>query len=87
LWTPTTRSARGWEITARRHGVLVGRLRAAGLAAITDLGLDGGRDDSGDPAVITGDNKPGGKKLPPAKKQVDQLMAQNEPSANTPSPT
>ncbi|WP_131562522.1 transposase family protein [Streptomyces sp. KM273126] len=56
----------------------VGRLRAAGLAAIADLGfvgLDGGGDDSSDPAVITGYKKPKGKKLPPAKKQVNQLIA------------
>ncbi|MFF4021148.1 transposase family protein [Streptomyces sp. NPDC001843] len=78
LWTSTARPARGSEITACRHDDLVGRLRAAGLAAIADLGfvgLDGGGDDSSDPAVITGYKKPKGKKLPPAKKQVNQLIA------------
>ncbi|MDX2524673.1 transposase family protein [Streptomyces europaeiscabiei] len=51
---------------------------AAGLAAIADLGfvgLDGGGDNSSDPVVITGYKKPKGKKLPPAKKQVTQLIA------------
>ncbi|MFJ9026753.1 transposase family protein [Streptomyces sp. NPDC102259] len=75
LWTSIARAARGSEITACRHDDLVGRLRAAGLAAIADLGfvgLDGG-DDSSDPAVITGYKKP--KELPPAKKQVSQLIA------------
>ncbi|MFD8007184.1 transposase family protein [Streptomyces mirabilis] len=62
-------------MTACRHDDLVGRLRAAGLAAIADLGLDGGGDDSSDPAVITGYKKLRGKKLPPAKKQVNQLIA------------
>ncbi|MFE9974443.1 transposase family protein [Streptomyces hirsutus] len=37
--------------------------------------LGGGGDDSSDPAVITGYKKPRGKKLPPAKKQVNQLIA------------
>ncbi|MFE9976792.1 transposase family protein [Streptomyces hirsutus] len=37
--------------------------------------LGGGGDDSSDPAVITGYEKPRGKKLPPAKKQVNQLIA------------
>ncbi|MER8161215.1 transposase family protein [Streptomyces sp. NPDC094472] len=78
LWTSTARPARGWEITACRHDDLVGRLCAAGLAAIADLGfvgLGGGGDDSSDPAVVTGYKKPEGKKLPPAKKQVNQLIA------------
>ncbi|MGW1504319.1 transposase family protein [Streptomyces mirabilis] len=73
----TARPAHGSEITACRHDDLVGRLRAAGLAAIAGpgfVGLDGGGDDS-DPAVITGCKKPKGKKLPPAKKQVNQLIA------------
>ncbi|WAP53545.1 hypothetical protein [Streptomyces sp. S465] len=57
---------------------MAGRLRAAGLAAIAGLGfvgLDGGGDDSSGRAVITGWQKPRGKKLPPAKKQVNQLIA------------
>ncbi|WP_406324598.1 transposase family protein [Streptomyces sp. NBC_01637] len=77
LWTSTARPARGSEITACRHDDLVGRLRAAGLAAIADLGLVG-LDDVGpdaDPAVITGYKKPKGKKLPAAKKLVNQLIA------------
>ncbi|GAA4031060.1 transposase family protein [Streptomyces sp. NPDC006365] len=77
LWTSTARPARGSEITACRHDDLVGRLREAGLAAIADLGFvgldDGGPD--ADPAVITGYKKPKGKKLPPAKKLVNQLIA------------
>ncbi|WP_308314415.1 transposase family protein [Streptomyces sp. GbtcB7] len=78
LWTSTARPARGSEITACRHDDLIGRLRSAGLAAIADLGfvrLDGGGENSSDPAVITGYKKPEGKKLPPAKKQVNQLIA------------
>ncbi|MFI9207864.1 transposase family protein [Streptomyces sp. NPDC053253] len=77
LWTSTARPARGSEITACRHDDLVGRLRAAGLTAIADLGFVG-LDDSGpdtDPAVITGYKKRKGKKLPPAKKLVNQLIA------------
>ncbi|MEU7515949.1 transposase family protein [Streptomyces sp. NPDC042898] len=77
LWTSAARPARGSEITACRHDDLVGRLRAAGLTAIADLGFVG-LDDSGpdtDPAVITGYKKPKGKKLPPAKKLVNQLIA------------
>ncbi|MFE7795347.1 transposase family protein [Streptomyces sp. NPDC057460] len=70
LWTSTACPARGSEITACRNDDLVGRLRAAGLAAIVDLGFvgldDGGPD--ADPAVITGYKKPKGKKLPAAKK-------------------
>ncbi|WP_411146633.1 transposase family protein [Streptomyces sp. x-80] len=41
LWTSTARPARGSEITACRHDDLVGRLRAAGLKAIADLGFVG----------------------------------------------
>ncbi|WP_406502523.1 transposase family protein [Streptomyces sp. NBC_01602] len=77
LWTSTARPTRGSEITACRHDDLVDRLRAAGLAAIADLGFvgldDGGLD--ADPAVITGYKKPKGKKLPAAKKLVNQLIA------------
>ncbi|MEV5064720.1 transposase family protein [Streptomyces sp. NPDC053794] len=73
LWTSTARSARGSEITACRQDDLVGRLRAAGLAAIVGLGFVG-LDDTG-PAVITGYKKPKGKKLTPAKKLVNQLIA------------
>ncbi|MER5532634.1 transposase family protein [Streptomyces mirabilis] len=78
LWTSTARPARGSEITACRHDDPGGRLRAAGLPAIADLGfvgLDGGGDDSSDPAVITGCKKPKSQKLPPAKKQVNQPIA------------
>jgi DDE superfamily endonuclease len=75
LWTTTARPARGSEITASRHDDLVGRLREAGLAAIADLGFVGLDDDRRDPAVITGYKKPKGKKLPPAKKLVNQLIA------------
>ncbi|WP_240136477.1 transposase family protein [Streptomyces sp. MUM 178J] len=75
LWTSTARPARGSEITACRHDDLVGRLREAGLAAIADLGFVGMDDDMGDPAVITGCKKPKGKKLPLAKKLVNQLIA------------
>ncbi|MET8894046.1 transposase family protein [Streptomyces albogriseolus] len=66
LWTSTTRLARSSKITACRHDGLVGRLRAAGLAAIADLGfvsLDDGGPDT-DTTVITGYKKPKGKKLP-----------------------
>lgn len=75
LWTSTARPARGSEITACRHDDLVGRLREAGLAAIADLGFVGLDDEMGDPAVITGYKKPKSKKLPPAKKLVNQLIA------------
>ncbi|MGP4089952.1 transposase family protein [Streptomyces sp. KR55] len=75
LWTSTARPARGSEITACRHDDLPGRLREAGLAAITDLGFVGLDNNLGDPAIITGYKKPKGKKLPPAKKQVNQLIA------------
>lgn len=75
LWTSTARPARGSEITACRHDDLVGRLREAGLAAIADLGFVGLDDDTGDPTIITGYKKPKGKKLPPAKKLANQLIA------------
>jgi hypothetical protein len=75
LWVSTARPARGSEITACRHDDLVGRLREAGLAAIADLGFVGLDDDSADPAVITGYKKPKGKKLPPAKRLVNALIA------------
>jgi hypothetical protein len=39
------------------------------------VGLDGGGDDSSDPAVVNGYKKPKGKKLPPAKKRDNQLIA------------
>ena len=52
-------------------------LRAAGLAAIADLGfvgLDGGGVPDADPAVITGFKKPKGKQLAAARKLVNQLI-------------
>ncbi|MGI5440628.1 transposase family protein [Streptomyces shenzhenensis] len=68
LWTSPARPARGSEITVCRRDDLVGRLRAAGLGAIADLGfvgLDGGGDDSSNPAVITGSKKPRSARHPP----------------------
>ncbi|WP_308438084.1 transposase family protein [Streptomyces morookaense] len=62
-------------MTACHHDGLVSRLRKAGLAAIADLGFVGLDDETGDPAVITGYKKPKGKKLPSAKKLVNQLIA------------
>ena len=56
LWVSAARPGRTSEITASRHDKLTAHLRAAGLAAIADLGFIG-LDDSGpdtDPAVITG---------------------------------
>ncbi|MDX3110064.1 transposase family protein [Nonomuraea angiospora] len=56
LWVSAARPGRTSEIAACRHDRLTARLRAAGLAAIADLGFVG-LDDSGpdaDPAVITG---------------------------------
>ncbi|MER6529607.1 transposase family protein [Streptomyces sp. NPDC001508] len=45
------------------------------MADLGFVGLDGGGDDSSDPAVVTGYKKPKGKKLPSAKKQANQLIA------------
>ena len=74
-WTSAARPARGSEITACRHDDLVGRLREAGLAAIADLGFVGLDDGAGDLAVTTGYKTPKGKKLPPATKLANQLIA------------
>ncbi|MFF4755845.1 hypothetical protein ACWD5R_34785 [Streptomyces sp. NPDC002514] len=45
------------------------------MPTIADLGFVGLDDEAGDPAVITGYKKPRGKKLPPAKERVNQLIA------------
>ncbi|MFJ9244772.1 hypothetical protein [Streptomyces sp. NPDC101776] len=77
LRTSITRPVRGSGITTCRHDDMVGRLPAAGLAAIADLGfvgLDGDGADSSDPAITTGCEKPNGKKPPAAKNQVTQLI-------------
>ncbi|MEU7062050.1 transposase family protein [Streptomyces sp. NPDC046197] len=56
LWVSAARAGRTSEITACRHEKLTTRLRAAGLAAIADLGFVGldDSDPDADPAVITG---------------------------------
>ncbi|MCZ4610025.1 transposase [Streptomyces sp. Lzd4kr] len=56
LWVSAARTGRTSEITACRHDRLTAHLRAAGLAAIADLGFVGldDSDPDADPAVITG---------------------------------
>jgi hypothetical protein len=75
IWiSPAHRGATS-EITAARHDHLAGRLRAAGLGALADLGFTGLDPDPGDPVIITGYKSTSARKTTPAQRQANQALS------------
>ena len=63
------------EITAARHDRIPGRLRAAGLGALADLGFTGLDPDLEDPVIITGWKSTATRKTAPPQRQANQALS------------
>jgi DDE superfamily endonuclease/Helix-turn-helix of DDE superfamily endonuclease len=81
LWISAAKPGRTADVTAARHNRLPAALRAAGLAAICDLGFTRLDDDPTNPVVITGRRAARRHPLTPAQKQANQLVSR-ERAAN-----
>ena len=75
IWISSARRGAASEITAARHDHLAGRLRAAGLGALADLGFTGLDPDPGDPVIITGYKSTRTSKTTPAQRQANQALS------------
>jgi DDE superfamily endonuclease len=74
-WISRARRGGASEVTAARHDHLAGRLRAAGLGALADLGFTGLNPDPGDPVIITGYKSTRTGKTTPAQRQANQALS------------
>ncbi|GAA4888077.1 transposase family protein [Streptomyces coeruleoprunus] len=74
-WISAARPGRTHDITAARRDRIVAHLRAAGLGALADLGFLGLDDDPQDPVVVTGFKATRARKLTPAQKQANRILA------------
>jgi hypothetical protein len=74
-WISSARRGAASEITAARHDHLAGRLRAAGLGALADLGFTGLDPDPDDPVIITGYKSTRTSKTTPAQRQANQALS------------
>jgi hypothetical protein len=81
LWISAAKPGRTADITAARHNHLPAALRAAGLAAICDLGFTRLDDDPTNPVIITGRRAARRHPLTPAQKDANRLVAR-ERAAN-----
>jgi hypothetical protein len=75
IWISSARRGAASEITAARHDHLAGRLRAAGLGALADLGFTGLDPDPEDPVIITGCKATRTRKLTPAQRHANQALS------------
>jgi hypothetical protein len=75
IWISSGRRGAASEITAARHDHLAGRLRAAGLGALADLGFTGLDPDPADPVIITGYKSTRTSKTTPAQRQASQALS------------
>lgn len=75
IWISPARRGAASEITAARHDHLAGRLRAAGLGALADLGFTGLDPHPGDPVIITGWKSTRTSKTTPAQRQANQALS------------
>jgi hypothetical protein len=75
IWISPAHRGAASEITAARHDHLTGRIRAAGLAALADLGFTGLNPDPGDPVIITGWKSTRTRKTTPAQRQANQALS------------
>ncbi|MGV9249723.1 hypothetical protein [Streptomyces sp. NPDC003710] len=63
------------DITAARRGHILAHLRAAGLGGLVDLGFIGLDDDGDDPVVVTGLKAARARKLAPAEREANRILA------------
>ena len=82
IWISAAKPGRSSEITTARHNKITGRLREAGLGALTDLGFVGLDDKpEDDPVIITGRKATRNHKLTAAEKEANRLVSR-ERAAN-----
>ncbi|MFD1663196.1 transposase family protein [Streptomyces caeni] len=62
-------------MTAARRDRILAHLRAAGPGALADLGFLGLDDDGDDPVVVTGFKATRARKLTPAEKEANRVLA------------
>ncbi|MCY0953193.1 transposase family protein [Streptomyces sp. H27-S2] len=75
VWISAARPGRTHDITAARRDHILAHLRAAGLGALADLGFLGLDDDGDDPVVVTGFKATRARKLTPAEKEANRVLA------------
>ncbi|MEV7857164.1 transposase family protein [Streptomyces sp. NPDC088183] len=75
VWISAARPGRTHDITAARRDRILAHLRAAGLGALADLGFLGLDDDGDDPVVVTGFKATRARKLAPAEKEANRILA------------
>ncbi|MEV5010913.1 MULTISPECIES: transposase family protein [unclassified Streptomyces] len=75
IWISAARPGRTHDITAARRDHILAHLRAAGLGALADLGFLGLDDDPDDPVVVTGFKATRARKLTPAEKEANRVLA------------
>ncbi|QEU74112.1 IS5/IS1182 family transposase [Streptomyces nitrosporeus] len=75
VWISAARPGRTHDNTAARHDRILAHLRAAGLGALADLGFRGLDNDVLDPVIITGFAATRTRKLTPAQKDANRVLA------------
>jgi hypothetical protein len=74
-WISSARRGAASKVTAARHDHIAARLRAAGLAALADLGFTGLDPDPEDPVIITGYKSTRTSKTTPAQRHANQALS------------
>ncbi|OIJ99079.1 IS5/IS1182 family transposase [Streptomyces monashensis] len=75
VWISAARPGRTHDITAARRDHILAHLRAASLGALADLGFLGLDDDPDDPVVVTGFKATRARRLTPAEKEANRVLA------------
>lgn len=75
IWISPAHRGAASEIRAARQDRIAGRLRAAGLGALADLGFTGLDPDPDDPVIITGRKSTRTSKTTPAQRQANQALS------------
>ncbi|XHM00144.1 transposase family protein [Streptomyces sp. P8-A8] len=75
VWVSAARPGCTHDITAARRDHILAHLRAAGLGAPAYLGFLGLDDDGDDPVVVTGFKVTRARRLAPAEKEANRVLA------------
>ncbi|MGW3248265.1 transposase family protein [Streptomyces sp. NPDC001070] len=75
VWISAARPGRTHDITAARRDRILAHLRTAGLGTLADLGFLGLDDEPDDPVVVTGFKATRARKLTPAEKEANRVLA------------
>ncbi|MGW1399859.1 transposase family protein [Streptomyces sp. NPDC002405] len=75
IWISAARPGRTHDITAARRDHILAHLRTVGLGALADLGFLGLDDEPDDPVVVTGFKATRARKLTPAEKEANRVLA------------